>query len=102
MVRIHSQWQSHKPKTETNGPFAEQLGLHLTSAGDIQTTEPFFNTSVHGVFAAGDCAGPLKSVVTAMSSGTLVAGGLAAQLQAEAESAFKEQQYLANGEQGKI
>ncbi|KAJ5206573.1 Pyridine nucleotide-disulfide oxidoreductase class-II [Penicillium cf. griseofulvum] len=73
----------HRPKTEINGPFAEQLGLHLTSDGGIKTTEPFYNTSVPGVFAAGDCAMPLKSVVTAMSSGTLVAGGLVGQLQAE-------------------
>ncbi|KAJ5940499.1 Pyridine nucleotide-disulfide oxidoreductase class-II [Penicillium verrucosum] len=74
---------AHKPKTEINGPFAEQLGLHLTSDGDIKTTEPFYSTSVPGVFAAGDCAGPMKAVVMAMSSGTLVAGGLAGQLQAE-------------------
>ncbi|KAJ5190858.1 Pyridine nucleotide-disulfide oxidoreductase class-II [Penicillium longicatenatum] len=73
----------HKPKTEINGPFAEQLGLHLSSDGDIKTTEPFYSTSIPGVFAAGDCAGPMKAVVTAMSSGTLVAGGLAGQLQAE-------------------
>ncbi|KAJ5976721.1 hypothetical protein N7501_000063 [Penicillium viridicatum] len=74
---------AHKPKTQINGPFAEQLGLHLTSDGNIETTEPFHSTSVPGVFAAGDCAVPMKAVVTAMSSGTFVAGGLAGQLQAE-------------------
>ncbi|KAJ5187892.1 hypothetical protein N7449_010886 [Penicillium cf. viridicatum] len=74
---------AHKPKTHINGPFAEQLGLHLTSDGNIETTEPFYNTSVPGVFAAGDCAVPMKVVVTAMSSGTFVAGGLAGQLQEE-------------------
>ncbi|KGO58809.1 hypothetical protein PEX1_100850 [Penicillium expansum] len=73
----------HKPKTEINGPFAEQLGLYLTSDGDIKTAKPFYSTSVPGVFAAGDCAVPMKAVVTAMSSGTLVAGGLAGQLQAK-------------------
>ncbi|KAK4862875.1 hypothetical protein LT330_003008 [Penicillium expansum] len=73
----------HKPKTEINGPFAEQLGLYLTSDGDIKTAKPFYSTSVSGVFAAGDCAMPMKAVVTAMSSGTLVAGGLAGQLQAK-------------------
>lgn len=74
---------AHRPKTQINGPFAEQLGLHLTSDGNIETTEPFYSTSVPGVFAAGDCAVPMKAVVTAMSSGTFVAGGLAGQLQAE-------------------
>ncbi|KAE8168317.1 hypothetical protein BDV40DRAFT_310183 [Aspergillus tamarii] len=74
---------SHKPKTQINGPFADQLGLELTPDGDIKTTEPFYSTSVPGVFAAGDCAGPLKAVVTAMTSGSLVAAVLAGQLQSE-------------------
>ncbi|KAK9241406.1 hypothetical protein V1525DRAFT_335057 [Lipomyces kononenkoae] len=74
----------HTPKTEINGPFAEQLGLQLTAAGDIKTTEPFYSTSVPGVFAAGDCAVPVfKAVVMAMQSGMLAAGGMAMQLQAE-------------------
>lgn len=73
--------QSHRPKTQINGPFAGQLGLELVPNGDIKTTE-FFSTSVPGVFAAGDCASALKAVVLAMSSGTTVAGGLASQLQA--------------------
>ncbi|PIG89333.1 thioredoxin reductase GliT-like protein [Aspergillus arachidicola] len=74
---------THKPKTQINGPFAYQLGLELTPDGDIKTIEPFYSTSVTGVFAAGDCAGPLKAVVTAMTSGSLVAAVLAGQLQSE-------------------
>ncbi|KGO74476.1 Pyridine nucleotide-disulfide oxidoreductase, class-II [Penicillium italicum] len=81
----------HKPKTEFNGPFAKQLGLQLTSDGDIKTSDPFYSTSVPGVFAAGDCAGPMKAVVMAMSSGTMVAGGLAGQLQAELYSGEQKQ-----------
>lgn len=84
IIQQHSDCvQSHKPKTQINGPFAGQLGLELSPSGDIKTTEPFFNTSIPGVFAAGDCASALKAVVLAMSSGTTVAGGLASQLQAE-------------------
>ncbi|KAJ1712134.1 thioredoxin reductase GliT-like protein [Aspergillus flavus] len=74
---------THKPKTEINGPFAEQLGLQLTPTGDLEATAPFYSTSVPGVFAAGDCASPVKVVATAMSSGVLVAGGLVGQLQDE-------------------
>ncbi|KAJ5266580.1 Pyridine nucleotide-disulfide oxidoreductase class-II [Penicillium angulare] len=74
---------SHKAKTEVNGPFADQLGLKLTAGGDIETAQPFHSTSVPGVFAAGDCATPLKSVVTAMAAGAMAAGGLVGQLQAE-------------------
>ncbi|KAI1139211.1 hypothetical protein F5Y05DRAFT_412311 [Hypoxylon sp. FL0543] len=44
----------HHPKTEVNGGFFEQLGLALTPLGDIEATAPFFQTSVRGVFAAGD------------------------------------------------
>ncbi|KAJ5618160.1 hypothetical protein N7537_003274 [Penicillium hordei] len=83
MVADPDHLQAHKPKTQINGPFANQLGLHLTSDGNIKTTEPFYSTSVPGVFAAGDCAVPMKAVATAISSGTFVAGGLAGQLQAE-------------------
>ncbi|GMF66941.1 unnamed protein product [Aspergillus oryzae] len=72
-----------QPKTEINGPFAEQLGLQLTPTGDLEATAPFYSTSVPGVFAAGDCASPVKVVATAMSSGVLVAGGLVGQLQDE-------------------
>ncbi|KAB8238036.1 thioredoxin reductase gliT [Aspergillus alliaceus] len=74
---------THKPKTEINGPFATQLRLRLTSDGDLETTAPFYSTSIPGVFAAGDCAAPFKVVTMAMSSGVVVAGGLAGQLQEE-------------------
>ncbi|KAL2819269.1 hypothetical protein BDW59DRAFT_181691 [Aspergillus cavernicola] len=71
------------PATEVNGPFAAQLDLKMTAKGDIEVSQPFFETSMLGVFAVGDCAGPFKAVVPAMSSGTMAAGGLVGQLQAE-------------------
>ena len=71
----------HRPKTEVNGPFARQLALELTESGDIKTSQPFFETSVPGCFAAGDCATFMKAVSSAMSMGALGVGGLAAQLQ---------------------
>ncbi|KAL5042774.1 hypothetical protein BDW71DRAFT_189360 [Aspergillus fruticulosus] len=73
----------YHPKTEINGPFASQLSLALTEGGDIQTSQPFHETSVPGVFAVGDCATPLKAVTPAISMGSLTAGGLVAQLQAQ-------------------
>jgi thioredoxin reductase len=45
--------------------------------------QPFFETSMPGVFAVGDIAGPIKAVTPAIYSGTMVAGGLVGQLQAE-------------------
>ncbi|KAE8374179.1 hypothetical protein BDV26DRAFT_284499 [Aspergillus bertholletiae] len=82
-AQITEGFLTHRPKTEINGPFAGQLGLQLTPTGDLETIAPFYNTSVPGVFAAGDCVSPVKVVATAMSSGALVAGGLVGQLQDE-------------------
>ncbi|KAI8632627.1 putative thioredoxin reductase glit-like protein [Xylariaceae sp. FL1651] len=72
----------HRPKTELNGPFAQQLALELTPQGDIQTTPPFGETSVPGVFAAGDCASMGKIVANAISTGAFAGAGATAKLQA--------------------
>lgn len=72
----------HRPKTELNGPFAQQLALELTPQGDIQTTPPFGETSVPGVYAAGDCASAGKIVANAISTGAFTGAGVAARLQA--------------------
>lgn len=75
--------QVYQPQTEVNGPFAKQLGLAMTDGGDIQTTPPFYETSMPGVFAVGDCATLYKIVAPAVAMGSLAAAGLVAQLQAE-------------------
>lgn len=72
----------HRPKTQLNGPFAQQLSLELSPQGDIQTSPPFGETSTKGVFAAGDCAAPGKIVANAISTGAFAGAGVAAQLQA--------------------
>ncbi|MCJ1471292.1 hypothetical protein MMC07_009940, partial [Pseudocyphellaria aurata] len=78
---IREGFLAHKPKTALNGPFAHQLGLELTEQGDIKTTQPWHESSVPGVFAAGDCAIPLKAVTQALAMGTFGAAGLTRQLQ---------------------
>jgi hypothetical protein len=75
------EFQVHKPRTKINGPFARQLMLELTEQGDIKTTQPFYESSVPGVFAVGDCATPLKAVAQAVAMGSFGAGGLVGQLQ---------------------
>ncbi|KAI1339471.1 FAD/NAD(P)-binding domain-containing protein [Xylariaceae sp. FL0016] len=74
---------AHVPNPELNGSFAKELGVEISPQGHINAMPPFFNTSVPGVFAAGDCATALKSVPTATMMGSCVAGGLAHALQAE-------------------
>ncbi|KGQ10197.1 Thioredoxin reductase [Beauveria bassiana D1-5] len=73
----------HRPPTKLNGPFAAQLGVELTPAGDVKVTPPFGATSVKGVFAAGDCATPMKNAMQAMHMGTFAGVGIAHDLQAE-------------------
>lgn len=75
--------QVHKPKSEVNGPFVEQLGLEIAETGVIKTSPPTYETTVPGVFAAGDCASPIPAVSNALAMGAFVAAGLAMQLGAE-------------------
>ena len=51
--------------------------------GDIKVNPPFFQTSVKGVFAAGDSVSPMKIVAQALFSGAAVGAGAPSQLQAE-------------------
>ncbi|KAI0408992.1 hypothetical protein F4802DRAFT_308033 [Xylaria palmicola] len=74
---------AHIPDFELNGSFAKDLEVEVTPQGHINALPPFFNTNVPGVFAAGDCATPLRSVPTATMMGSFVAAGLAHALQAE-------------------
>jgi thioredoxin reductase len=74
---------AHKPKGRVNGAFVEKLGLELTEGGDFKVTPPFNETSVKGIFAAGDCAGPIKAAALAAASGGVVVVGVTAQLHAE-------------------
>lgn len=74
---------AHKPKGELNGPWKEQLGLETTSSGDFKVSFPFNETSVLGVFAAGDCSTVMKAVGSATYGGSLVAAGVATSIGAE-------------------
>ncbi|KAK6849414.1 hypothetical protein PG990_001707 [Apiospora arundinis] len=73
----------HKPKSQINGPFAKQLSLELTEQGVIKSTAPFYESSVKGVFAVGDCATPVPAVTNALAMGAFAAAGLVSQLQVE-------------------
>ncbi|KAK6198455.1 hypothetical protein LQW54_010284 [Pestalotiopsis sp. IQ-011] len=73
----------HSPQTTVQGPFVDQLGLSLTPMGDLQADAPMHQTSVRGVFAAGDCITPYKVIPGAISSGCNAAVAASAQLHAE-------------------
>ncbi|KAJ2988553.1 hypothetical protein NUW58_g3912 [Xylaria curta] len=73
----------HNPLTGVQGPFVAQLGLALTPMGDVQADAPAHQTSVRGVFAAGDCITSYKVIPGAISSGCNAAVAASTQLQAE-------------------
>ncbi|KAF2462083.1 hypothetical protein BDY21DRAFT_312963 [Lineolata rhizophorae] len=79
----------YNPQTEPNGPFVKQLGLELTAMGDIKSTPPFYQSSVPGVFAAGDCGTMFKVVPNAMAMGGFAAGGISFQLHGGDMSQFQ-------------
>ncbi|KAK8044775.1 hypothetical protein PG993_004799 [Apiospora rasikravindrae] len=72
---------AHSPRTRVKGPFAEQLGLELTPAGDYVVHPPFNETSVDGVFAAGDCTSMFKVGTRAVGDGAMTGAGVSARLQ---------------------
>ncbi|MFD2556530.1 NAD(P)/FAD-dependent oxidoreductase [Sphingobacterium tabacisoli] len=57
----------------------EQLGCVLNETGYLQTNS-FQETSVEGIFAAGDCAGMMRSVAYAVSTGNIAGAMLNHQL----------------------
>lgn len=74
---------AHAPPTKAKGSFAEQLGLDTTPSGDIKAGPPFYQSSVRGVFAAGDNCLPMKNVPLALSAGSLAGMGASTQVLAE-------------------
>ena len=44
------------------------------------TRPPFYESSISGVFAVGDCATPIKSVAQAMAMGSFAAAGVVGQV----------------------
>jgi thioredoxin reductase len=74
---------AHKPKTKLRGNLAQQLRLELSPTKTITVNPPFDQTSVKGVFAAGDCSNLMQTVTAALHSGTCTGGGAPLQIQAE-------------------
>jgi thioredoxin reductase len=76
-------WILYRPNTVLTTPeLVSQLGVELNPAGDIKVG-PFHETSVAGVFAAGDCVNMLKHVPGAVNEGFLAGTGTHLQLTAE-------------------
>jgi hypothetical protein len=72
----------HRPTAKLNGPFAEQLGVEITPMGHIKALFPFNETTVSGVYVAGDAGSPFKIGTQALVMGAFAAGGVQAQVNA--------------------
>lgn len=59
----------------SQSPLVQQLGLSLNDHGYI-TVNPFQQTSLPRVFAAGDCTTPMRSVSTAVAQGTMAGAAI--------------------------
>ncbi|ORY14661.1 thioredoxin reductase [Clohesyomyces aquaticus] len=70
----------HRPNTELDRTLVDQLGLKISERGDIEAMPPFCQTSVPGVFAAGDCASPMKIIPNALCTGAYAGCGIAREL----------------------
>lgn len=62
-----------RPKQHLRSDLAEKLGCELTDAGHIKVFD-FNETSVKGVYAAGDVTSPMQSIAVAVGQGTFAAG----------------------------
>ena len=71
---------THRPQVVVERRLAEQLGLEFGSMGEIRVHPPFFRTSMPKVYAAGDCASPLRCISNAVFMGACVAAGIAREL----------------------
>jgi thioredoxin reductase len=62
-----------RPKQHLRSELAEKLGCELTDIGLIKVHD-FNETSVKGVYAAGDITSPMQSIAVAVSQGAFAAG----------------------------
>lgn len=67
----------HRPLVKLDTQLPDLLGLEYGSFGEIKANPPFLETSMPGVFAAGDCATHMRIIPNALSMGAYAGAGLA-------------------------
>lgn len=77
---------SHPSLEHTAKKLYEQLGLEMTEGGDLKVSPPFNETSVKGVFAAGDAATPMRNSMQALAMGSFAGAGMVMQVQVDKEA----------------
>ncbi|VUC35349.1 unnamed protein product [Clonostachys rosea] len=69
----------YSPPSKPHGDIAAQLGLETTTSGNIKILGSLQETSLYGVFGAGDCSTEVKKIAVAMGAG--VSAGIGANSQ---------------------
>lgn len=64
-------------------PLVQSMGLALTAAGYVEVSDPHRQTSIPGVYAAGDLVTPMQAAIFAAASGTQAAAMLNHELTVE-------------------
>lgn len=72
----------HRPLLKLRDEFASELGLEKDEPAVFKTKPPFNETSVAGVFVAGDAAVPFKISTLCLATGAIAAAGVQAQVNA--------------------
>lgn len=62
-----------RPKQHLRSDLAEKLGCEITDSGFVKVAD-FNQTTVKGVYAAGDVTSPMQSISVAVAQGALAAG----------------------------
>lgn len=69
----------HRAEYKQHCDIPEQLGCTINEMGFIQT-DMMQKTTIAGIFAAGDCTTPMRSVSTAVAQGTMAGAAINAEL----------------------
>ncbi|KAK8150465.1 hypothetical protein MY1884_007969 [Beauveria asiatica] len=81
--KVTENYMTHQPPTKARSGLVDQLGLEKNPNGDIKVSVPFQQSSVRGVFAAGDACSMLKNVPNAIFGGHVAGQMASTQLLAE-------------------
>jgi thioredoxin reductase len=65
-----------RPKQRLRSDLAEKLNCELTEGGLIKVVDVFNETTVKGVYAAGDISFPMQSIASSVAQGSVTAAGI--------------------------
>lgn len=77
-----SAFTAHSSEMPLDRTMPDQLGCECDAKTGINVNPPCYSTTVPGVFAAGDCCAPLKSILMGITAGSCAGVRIARELPA--------------------